>query len=82
MLLSNFYAGAGNLDPSLYIQWERMPRVWEKPAGPTWIEVNNNVSKFGVDGQDHLQMIQIYTVLGRFNIQSEARCQVCTRDTK
>ncbi len=66
---------------SLFSMGENAKGVGETSCA-TWIEVNNNVSKFGVDGQDHLEMIQIYTVLERFNIQSEARCQVCMRDTK
>jgi pentatricopeptide repeat protein len=67
VLLSNIYAAAGNRHLCENVERQRKERGAKKQPGRTWIEVNNEVHTFVVQGQDHPQMIEIHAELQRLS---------------
>ncbi len=68
-LLSDIYAAPAAVGSRHFcqnVEWQRKERA-EKNVCPTWIELNNEVHTFVVDGLDHRQMIEICAELKRFS---------------
>lgn len=66
VLLSNMYAAAGRWDDIENVRtMMKVRRVKKKPAGCSWIEVNNNVYTFRVGQRSNPQMQKIHEELQR-----------------
>ncbi len=67
VLLSNIYAAAGNRHLCENVERQRKEKGVKKQLGCTWIEVNNKVHTFVVEGQDHPQITEIHAELERLS---------------
>jgi hypothetical protein len=65
VLLSIIYVVASKRHLCENVEQQRKEKCVKKQLDCTWIEMNNEVHTFVVDGQDHPQMIEIHVELQR-----------------